>query len=255
MAKCFIVTIVFVIGLGVAGQCQFTLSPITLSGISSIKSLQLPSTSPFIITKTNNAGATTSAVCPSSCLQVLAVSLLELTGLRINHNQVSLKWKTKNETNSAGFNIERSLDGGLIFTVVGTMPSDTVNNIDKNYKETDLNDYNQVSYYRIKQIDLDGHFTYSNTIAVKGYDLLHQAVLSPNPATTLTLLTCTASTNGKATILITSASSQKMIEMPWTLYPGSNRLQLKLIKYAPGFYYVQMAWPDGYRSVMKLVVK
>ncbi len=256
MKKLSITIMVIIVGGHLCGYGQFKLAPLALSGISSIQKFTLPPVSKFKIIKTKGTnGVTVSATCLGTCTTVLPVTLLELSGYRLNNNEAILNWKTENETNSKGFSIERSEDNSVTFLPVGTMASDTSNSVEKNYKETDLNNYAGTSFYRVKQIDLDGNFTYSNTIAVTGYNLQQKISLSPNPADNYTLINCYATTNGKSIIHILSANGQKLNEIPWTLIAGGNTLNLSLAKYASGFYYVQLTWPDGNQSALKLVIK
>jgi len=80
-------------------------------------------------------------------------------------NKINLKWKTASELNNYGFEIEKSTDNFVFNKIVfvngkGTSTSN---------HEYEFNDYNFTSskyYYRLKQIDFDGTFTYSNTIEV-----------------------------------------------------------------------------------------
>ena len=75
---------------------------------------------------------------------------------------VNLFWATASERNCKSFNIERSLDGA-VFATIGSLAANGNTTTESYYKATDNQPITGVSYYRIKQIDVDGKATYSNT--------------------------------------------------------------------------------------------
>ncbi|ADY52765.1 hypothetical protein Pedsa_2213 [Pseudopedobacter saltans DSM 12145] len=77
---------------------------------------------------------------------------------------VNLKWTTTNEVNTDYFSIEKNT--GKDFESIGTLKSNNISGINQ-YTYTDLNRNLETAYYRIKQVDLDGKSSYSNTISVK----------------------------------------------------------------------------------------
>lgn len=108
----------------------------------------------------------------------LPLRFLSFTAQKCNKNSVCLDWKTANEQNVSRFEIERSEDG-RIFKSVGTK---TANNQAANsYSSTDDLLNNTKVFYRIKQIDTDGKFSYSDVRTV----LLSAKIsigIYPNPA-------------------------------------------------------------------------
>jgi len=94
----------------------------------------------------------------------------------INNKQTNLSWTTASEVNNKGFEIERSTDGvnfELIGFVKGNGNSNSVNKYNFVYP------YQSSAFYRLKQIDFDGKFDYSNVISVQGNDLIID--ITPNP--------------------------------------------------------------------------
>lgn len=110
---------------------------------------------------------------------VLPLTLLSFTG-KLNDftKEVELKWTTTSEVNTKNFEVLESVDGKT-FTVVGTIGAKNTAGI-HNYGFTLKSNKNGVLYYKIKQLDNDGKFQFSNNIAVevKG-ELLS---VFPNPA-------------------------------------------------------------------------
>ena len=91
----------------------------------------------------------------------LPVRLLSFTGKNNGGNNL-LQWKTENETNTKEFSVERSTDGRS-FTHIATV--NAAGTGQGSYVYTDsLLSLTEVVYYRLKMIDTDDRFTYSNVI-------------------------------------------------------------------------------------------
>jgi len=95
----------------------------------------------------------------------LLVELLEFNAVKDQSN-VSLTWATASERNSAFFDVERSVDG-LNFSPIGKVDAhqNSTNRID--YEMLDEAPLAGINYYRLKQVDLDGTFQYSDIKSVK----------------------------------------------------------------------------------------
>lgn len=110
------------------------------------------------------------------------ITLLSFTGLCTNQN-VLLKWITETEYNNKYFTLERSvnlMDWKVIKTINGS-----VNSSEKKYYQ--FLDSLQTSgdfYYRLKQTDIDGKYTYSSVIAIKncGASTNQKLIIYPNPS-------------------------------------------------------------------------
>ena len=89
----------------------------------------------------------------------LPVSLVVFTATRQN-NEAVLQWETAQEENSGSFIIERSSDGKS-FGAIGTVAAAGNSSSARNYEFTDQTPQPNANYYRLKQTDIDGTFTYS----------------------------------------------------------------------------------------------
>ncbi|QQS38197.1 MAG: T9SS type A sorting domain-containing protein [Ignavibacteriales bacterium] len=119
---------------------------------------------------------------------VVPVELTSFTST-VSGNKVVLNWVTSTEKNNSGFDIERSADN-ISFTKVGFIPGYGTTTETKSYSFTDQQISAGKYYYRLKQIDYDGTFEYSNTIKAEiGLPLefaLEQNYPNPfNPTTTI----------------------------------------------------------------------
>ncbi|MDB5246267.1 MAG: hypothetical protein JWQ40_661 [Segetibacter sp.] len=111
--------------------------------------------------------------------RVLPVKFISLKGLRINRENI-LKWNTADEINSAGFYIERSLDGAD-FDDIGYVSARNEPG-GSEYRFADKVLSSNKYYYRIYEKDKDGKKLYSSTIVIRAGGFENMA-LYPNPAT------------------------------------------------------------------------
>ncbi len=111
-------------------------------------------------------------------------SALTLTWLRFTAtpqgSTVRLYWATTMETNTDYFDIQRSADGAT-FTNIGRKAATGIGSGTSNYTYADLAPLQGTSYYRLRQVDKDGKYSYSSLVKVYfGTDL--RMAISPNPA-------------------------------------------------------------------------
>lgn len=108
----------------------------------------------------------------------LPVKLIQFNAT-LQNKETHLIWATSSEINNKGFEVEKSLDGEN-FESIGFVTGQGNSNqiikyafIDQNYSAT-------TQYYRLKQLDYDGNFEYSNSISVSNQDE-PIFIISPNP--------------------------------------------------------------------------
>lgn len=124
----------------------------------------------------------------------LPVELISFTALRGNNTtQALLKWETAYEVNNAFFEIERSSDNKHFIAIAKIKGVGTTANI-SSYQYTDnISDLVagniQTVFYRLKQVDANGQYTYTRTVRVqRTEDVSASLSIYPNPAsTTLTI--------------------------------------------------------------------
>ncbi|MGK0175308.1 MAG: hypothetical protein ACI9AT_001695 [Ulvibacter sp.] len=113
-------------------------------------------------------------------LAPLPVELINFNGILEKDNSIKLNWSTASETNNSGFEIEQSVNGfdlNKISFVRGQGASSEI----KNYEYTDKSAKPGTNYYRLKQIDFDGHFEYSQVVQVFVESKETGFRISPNP--------------------------------------------------------------------------
>jgi hypothetical protein len=104
-------------------------------------------------------------VTPCSCLtMILPIELSEFNAKLID-GSVELNWITMSEKKNKYFSIERSSDANLWETIYVIAGQGTSLN-KHNYKIYDSSPLSRTSYYRLKQTDNEGSFTYSDIVSV-----------------------------------------------------------------------------------------
>lgn len=117
----------------------------------------------------------------------LPIELLNFKAEVMNNHQVKLNWQTASELNNDYFTIQRTRDGldwEDLAIIDGAGNSTTV----LNYTSLDLKPYLGISYYRLKQTDFDGHFSYSNLINIK-IETTTSLSIFPNPTNGIITIT------------------------------------------------------------------
>lgn len=118
---------------------------------------------------------------PFSSSAILPIELISFEG-KCKHEHVELTWQTATEINNNYFTIERS-QNGTNWEIVDSITGAGNSNELLSYEYTDLSSSKQ-NYYRLKQTDIDGKYSYSRPIYVRcgvGDEEETNPYLFPNP--------------------------------------------------------------------------
>lgn len=126
---------------------------------------------------------------PMECLEIQAFLPVELTAFRgeTAGEDVRLEWITATELNNDYFAIEHSPDG-VAFRTVGQVKGGGTSSETLAYTFTHRQPVAGPNYYRLKQVDFDGKFEFSELIAVEVAQRTGGIQLFPNPTVGSTLL-------------------------------------------------------------------
>jgi hypothetical protein len=147
-----------------ATPISITTKPISAATTAVVKAVQMAPNGEVCLNVTSRA------------ITVLPIILTEFKGKKEGAFHI-LSWKTTFEINSSHFEIEKSIDG-FSFTKIGMV---TTAGSAHAYSFTDYR-INQINYYRLKLVDLDGQFKYSHVIQLKDdrTEILVKSIV-PNP--------------------------------------------------------------------------
>ncbi len=173
---------------------------------------------------------------------IIPVELSAFTVTGISENDMRLEWTTASETNNYGFEIQRSTDG-VKFKKIGFVKGNgTTSNINHySFVDEDLN--SGLYYYRLKQIDFDGTYSYSEIIKaeVKAPDSYGLGQNYPNPFNPVTTIPFRIKEAGKVKIKVFNILGQEVATIVnKVMQPGYYKETFNASDLASGMYFYVM---------------
>ncbi|MCP4441870.1 MAG: T9SS type A sorting domain-containing protein [Aureispira sp.] len=185
----------------------------------------------------NYALAYTDSIIPDF---LFSIELIQFTGKKTEGGNV-LRWETAEEIDNDYFELQRSTNGlnfSTITVIEGVGNSTTL----QRYQHTDRLPNNSWNYYRLKQVDKDKTYQYSNVVAL---DNRHEDVglrLMPNPAKDqVTFDYLGADINSKFQVRIFDVNGRKVLDQEYTPTGTRIRETISTRDLARGVYIVQFA--------------
>ncbi|MNV04456.1 hypothetical protein D3C71_947520 [compost metagenome] len=154
----------------------------------------------------------------------LPIELLTFDG-ESNTSGNELRWETASERNNSHFEIESSIDG-TTWTKIGSKQGAGNSTQWISYSFLDREPAANLTYYRLKQLDFDGNYSFSNLISIRGISF-DGVTFSPNPVDDLLEIRIKAPKNGLVALTFISILGVS-IEKQFQLNEGNNLLKLDL---------------------------
>jgi alpha-tubulin suppressor-like RCC1 family protein len=181
-----------------------------------------------------------------TCNTILPLTWLSISGQLQNNNAI-IKWATASESNTSHFEVEHS-SNGISFTKAGTMKAAGFSNSTVNYSFTHLSPVAGKNYYRIKQVDRDGRYSYS--IIVMLINSKEQSILAINPNPAKDILQLNTNSTRPGTIRIYSMQGKLVLQQQVTA--GNQQQSIYISKLPAGMYSVQLQ-TDNETETHKLI--
>jgi len=171
--------------------------------------------------------------------QVLPVELVSFQA-KTKTEEVVLSWVTATEINNKEFVIERSVLDDLNFKTIGKVNGHGTTLQQQQYEFIDSNPVVGTSYYRLKQIDLDGTTTYSKVLAITRKTLITTTMrVYPNPATEfINVATGNLIIGEQLLIQVVNLQGKVMYEQMHQYSNKSQDLNIPLTALPAGSYYL-----------------
>ncbi len=136
---------------------------------------------------------------------------------KADNGSVSLNWATATETNNKGFEVQRSTGGE--FATIGFVNGNGTSTQAHEYSYVDNSVSNGQYSYRLKQVDFDGSFAYSQVevVNVNAPSVYSLAQNYPNPFNPSTQINFNLASDSKVTLKIFDILGQEVV----TLLNGS----------------------------------
>jgi photosystem II stability/assembly factor-like uncharacterized protein len=175
-------------------------------------------------------------------------------------NDVILSWTTASETNNKGFQVERSIKNSKLqiknFETMGFVNGNGTSTELNHYSFTDENLSAGKYIYRLKQIDYDGSFEYSNEIEVD-VNVVNEFVLYqnyPNPFNPSTNIKFTIPDFGFTTLKIYDVLGNEVATLVnEEKHPGEYEIEFDASKLSSGIYFYNLTF-GTYTSSKKLLL-
>jgi len=187
----------------------------------------------------------------SNCLAGLPIELLTFTGRNINGIN-ELAWKTATEDNSDFFEIQKSADG-MNFSRIGTVDAAGASLEVRSYGFSDEAPFMGNNYYRLRMVDLDGTYEYSNVVQITTR-LIDDIAVYPVPVNDVLYLAYDSDNTGVVQIHVINTVGQALLIRTENTTQGFNIFELNTNQLTSGAYLIRMTDSDGLSKV-KLFLK
>jgi len=164
----------------------------------------------------------------TSPVLALPVTLVTFGASRLDESIVKVNWKTTAEVNNSQFEIQRSVYPESGFLGIGTVDGAGNSGSVTNYEFKDNNDISQWTYYRLKQVDFDGSYTYSRIVSVQPFRLKLAVVTFPNPSSNENIQFKVSGLNSPAAISVTVYDSKGFVIYKNEKYQLDNRFLISI---------------------------
>jgi hypothetical protein len=168
------------------------------------------------------------------------VTLISFNAIVNNTRTVQLQWKTTNEINNQKFIVEKSVDG-VSFTTMSIVDAKGDVSTVNIYSTIDTKPNEGINYYRLKQVDKNGKFTYSNVVSINlNTSDINAFSIYPNPVGDLLQLNINAITKSFGSVVITDVSGRIVKSFNVDLIKGYQSSFINLNNLKKGNYQITL---------------
>ena len=189
-------------------------------------------------------GGTTTYTGPILPLELLDLSVYSA------ENKTILKWSTSIEKDLNYFEIESSNDGKQ-FETIGKINAVGNSSNTSSYSFSDNSTFKDVKYYRLKQVDVNGQYSYSKIVSIHNINKNDEVAIFPNPVADLLVLQAKGINKNSLDIELINLNGQ--IVKRQQFLQGSTLCYMETKSLANGIYFLAVS--DGInKKTYKVVV-
>lgn len=192
-------------------------------------------------------------VSPPGC-GVVPITLTRFYG-QFKNDTVNLYWNTDIELNVKEIIIERSADA-IQFNPLLTTAAKGINGNGAAYSVIDSQPNQGINYYRLKIVDLDGTYNYSDIIKINttipGNLLITQSY--PNPVQNNFNIQLQSGKTRQVSVAVYDYTGKQFLIKNIQLHKGINNTSISMQNAAAGIYFVQVIiYQEGFTTTLKIV--
>ena len=166
----------------------------------------------------------------------------------------TISWATAMELNNRYFVVERSTDA-INFISLDTVAGAGNSSVIRDYSYIDNYAYDGIVYYRIKQVDMNGDYMYSDIAEVSSQSsgLVRFYPIPVKDGQSLNI-DFKSSIAGTATIVITDMVGRQQLQVLKSAGKGGNTISVSTASLEQGTYIIELYTPDGNKTIERIVV-
>ncbi|MCR9290581.1 MAG: T9SS type A sorting domain-containing protein [Bacteroidetes bacterium] len=181
----------------------------------------------------NATGCNSRTEVENACM-ALPVEFINF-GASLLENGVNLHWQTASETNNQGFYLQKTKNGKE-WNNLAFIEGQGNSILYQNYHFTDIEPYNGLNYYRLKQVDFDGSFEYSKIVSIRFDTNSGELIIFPNPANEILNIHSPTQIEGIVTVEVKDVNGHILIREEF----NTTKFQVNVSTLPNGVYFVQV---------------
>jgi hypothetical protein len=188
--------------------------------------------------------------------EMIPVELISFTATT-NDKGVILNWSTATELNNHGFEIQRSTEGKEFFTI-GFVNGHGTTTEQQNYSYADRNLVDGKYYYRLKQVDYDGSYEYSDVVEAewRSFNLYLLEQNYPNPFNPTTIIGFGLQNKSNVKITILNAIGEEVaVVLNEEREAGFHQVEFNAASLPSGVYFYRLQTGDFISTKKMLLLK
>jgi hypothetical protein len=157
--------------------------------------------------------------------------------------KVKLYWTVAQQKNASVYEIQKSTDG-VSFSSIGKVNAfgNTLHNVNYDFPD---DQFFKKSYYRLKMIEADGKYVFSNILTATPITNINKISVFPNPTKSFVNVNIGSRARDIAHIYIRNAAGSAIIAKSYILSAGNNSLSINVNSLPAGTYFITIATQDN----------
>ncbi|HEV7621110.1 MAG TPA: T9SS type A sorting domain-containing protein, partial [Flavisolibacter sp.] len=191
----------------------------------------------------------------SGSMVVLPVKLISFKG-SLQNDAALLQWSTTNQKSLASFILERSVDGKEFENIATIIPKTSINgNADYSYIDNDASKQTSlIIYYRLRMVDLDQSYSYSDIINVQ-FNGSFTVFVYPVPIKDELNARITIAKSDNIQVQVSDMQGHIMYEQTRFVSGGTTEMKINTQSWPSQSYFVKVIAGDNKMIVTKKVIK